>query len=97
MIESISHKIASRLSDDVLNRIEIEVNLEVLLHEIKENEILDTDHLVSLSLLGIPVLHFLKKYKNISSDEAKGLVLYGYVSFDELMEILTRYTDKPNT
>ncbi|MFV0537316.1 MAG: hypothetical protein ACK5M3_08075 [Dysgonomonas sp.] len=95
MIESISYKIASYLvSNDDLRRIERGMNLEVLLNEIKKETVLYPEHLVSFSSLEIPILNFLKEYRNISSKEAKALIVDGYITFEELIKILILYMDR---
>ncbi|MBB4036547.1 hypothetical protein GGR21_002453 [Dysgonomonas hofstadii] len=88
-IEYISSSLALQIKpNDILKRIELQVMIEDIMHSVREKDVLDTEDLVDLSLLGVPFISFLMKYKNISDDEARALISYGYVTYYDFMLIL---------
>ncbi|NDV69956.1 hypothetical protein [Dysgonomonas sp. 25] len=89
IIEDLSKKLSVLLSeDDDLSRIEMEVDVETILNQVQEKGYLDTELLIDLSFAGVPFIDYLKRYKNISGDEARALVHYRDITFEILMNIL---------
>jgi len=88
-IEDLSKRLSLSLNkEDDLSRIEKEAGIELILNNAKDKGYLDTGLFIELSLTGIPFIGYLKEYKNISSDEAKALISYGYVTFEDMVRIL---------
>lgn len=73
---------------DILHRIELEVKIEEMFDDVREAGILNTELFVDFTLLKIPFLEYLMKLKNISSDEARALIAYEYVTYDDFIRIL---------
>ncbi len=89
-IEYISSSLARRIKpNDELKRIELQVMIEDIIFSVKAKDVLETEDFIDLSFLGIPFVEFLSRYKNISSDEARGLISYGYVTYYDFMMILS--------
>lgn len=89
VIESLSKSFSRLLeSNDDLSRIEKEDRIEVVLNKIHKNGYLDTELFIDLCFAGVPFLQYLMKYKNITSDEAKALITYQYISFEDMIKIL---------
>lgn len=88
-IAELVNKLASSLTPkDDLQRIEYEVRLEELIDDVRARGILDTELFLDISFLGIPFLQFFMRYKNISSEEARAFIAYGYVTFFDFLTIL---------
>lgn len=88
-IDQLSALLATLLKDtDELSRIEKEVHIGILLKNAYEKGYLDAGVFVDLTLTGVNFLDYLKKFKSISSDEAKALIKYRYVTFDDMVRVL---------
>lgn len=89
VIENFSKALSNLLNKgDDLSRIELEVKIEAILNQVQDKGYLNVDLFIELSLVGVPFLDYLKRYKDISGEEAKGLVSYGYITFDVMIKIL---------
>jgi len=63
--------------------------IEDIIYSVRAKDVLETEDFIDLSFLGIPFVEFLRKYKNISTDEARALISYGYVTYYDFMMILS--------
>jgi len=88
-IDNIAYSIARQINPkDELKRIELQVMIEDIIESVRTKDVLDTEDFLDLSLLGVPFVEYLMKYKSISSDEARALISYGYITYYDFMLIL---------
>lgn len=88
-IDKLIYNIALSLKPkDILQRIEYEVKLEEIFNDIREKDVLDTELFIDVTFLKIPFLNYLMEFKDISSDEARSLIAYGYVTYNDFIRIL---------
>lgn len=73
---------------DELDRINAEFMVEDIINQVEDRGVCDAEMFIELSLMGIPFMEFLMQYKNISSEEAKALISYGYVTYDDFLKVL---------
>ena len=89
LIDQLSKSLVkSQDKEDVLTRIELESRIELILMRVKKIGYLDVDNFIELTLAGVPFIKYLKKYKNISSDQAKELIKFESVTYDDLIRVL---------